>query len=184
MPHYVPKDSLLSRIMPQLPKPVGCLVILAWMIVLIPVLPFHLWRQSLRRNWLAKRLAEQGRFLSWTEFLTRTSDSPGTVVIEVGNKLQSRFWWTAEKILSQAPTEPPKYAELNIIFYGGATYHPFSRWCYENYLAPDTGTAFLVSSFDAGFETFPFDPEYDEQMKQRFPNQDVVILTFYDTRFA
>ena len=184
MSKYVPKDPLLWRIMPQLPKPLGCVLILVWMVVLIPVIPFFLLRQSLRRNWLEKNLTEQGRFLSWTDFLKRTNNSPVTVVIEVGNKLPSRFWWTDEKILAQVPAEPPKYAELNIIAYGGRTYHPFSRWCYENYLAPNGGTAFLVSSLEAGFETFPFDTDYDEQMKQRFPNQDVVILTFFDTRYA
>ena len=184
MSQYVPKDPLLWRIMPRLPKPVGCFVILVWMIVFIPVIPLLLWRQSLRRDWLARILSEQGRLLSWAEFLARTRQSRGTVVVEVGNKLQRRFWWIGEEILLLAPKQPPKYAELNIISYGGATYHPFSRWCYENYLAPKGGKAFLVSSLEADFETFPFAPDYDEQMKERFPNQDVVILTFYDTRYA
>jgi len=184
MAHYVPKDPLLWRIMPKLPEPVGCLFLLFWMIVFVPLLPLVLWRQSRRRSWLAKSLTEQGRILSWADFCKRTADSAGSVIIEVGNKRNSRFWWATESILSLAPVEPPKYAELNIIAYGGATYPPFARWCYENYLNPQNGKALLVWPVEADFETFPFERDYDEKMKQRFPKQDVVILSFYDIRYA
>jgi hypothetical protein len=129
-------------------------------------------------------LSQQGRLLSWKDFQKRTAEATGSVIIEVANQHQTRFWWTADRILSRAPMEPPKFSELDINVYGGATYHAFARWCYENYLTPQSGKAMLVWPVEAGFETFPFDPKYDEQMKQRFPNQDVVVLTFYDARYA
>ena len=184
MPQYAPKDPLLLRIMSVLPKQIGCCFLFVWAIVLIPLIPLFLWQQSYRRSFLAKSLAKQGRLLSWGDFLARTMQSTGSVIIEVGNKRKSRFWWAAERILADAPMEPPKFSELNIIAYGGATYHPFARWCYENYLVLEGGKALLAYPVEANFETFPFEFNYDEEMKNRFPNQDVVIVTFYDARYA
>jgi len=184
MSHYVPKDPLLWRIMPKLSGLAGCLVLLLWTVVLVPFVPLILCLQYRRRVWFVNTLAEQGRVLSWNDFLNRTTQSVGSIIVEVGNKRCTRFWWSADRILAQSPMAPPKYSELNKIAYGGAEYHSFARWCYENYLTPQHGHAMLVWPVEADFETFPFDPDYDAIMQQRFPNQDVVIVTFYDTRYA
>jgi hypothetical protein len=120
----------------------------------------------------------------WDEFLQRMPGAGGTIIIEVGNKRSSRFWWTPDEIRKSSPIAPPLRSEMNWIIYGGSDYHPFARWCYENYLNPIDGRAVLVWPIEADFETFPFEPDYDIQMRDRFPNQDVIVLPFYDVRYA
>ncbi len=181
---YIPKDPLLWRIMSRVPGPIGCLVILAWLALFIPVFPFWILHRRYLRGRFVKALATSDRLLPWPDFLTRTQKGNGSVIVEVGNKAQTRFWWTADRILSIAPMAPPRFGELNIIAYGGADFHPFARWCYEHYLSPASGNALLAYPVKAEFETFPFEEDYDDQMKKRFPDQDVVVLTFYDARYT
>jgi hypothetical protein len=184
MPPYVPRDPLLWRIMPKLPESAGCLVLVLWAIAVTPFIPFFLWRQARRRAYFRKALAAKGRILSWPQFLGRTNGSCGSIIIEVGSKAQTRFWWADDRILAQAPLEPPKFSELIIVSYGGTKYHPFARWCYEHYLSLDAGRALLACPVEADFETFPFAQNFDELMRARFPNQEVVVLTFYDARYV
>ena len=128
-------------------------------------------------------LSADDRLVSWSDFIEQTTRQKGTVIVEVGNKSPTRFWWVLDDLLSRAPLSAPKFEQLNYCVYGGSDQHPFNRWCYDNYTSPLTGRAVLVHPIEAVFETFPSEPNYAEHMKARFPNQQVVIVTFYDVRY-
>ena len=184
---YQPKDPFLWKVMECIPKGagvLGCLVIVLCCIPMIPFVPFWFLRRCWRVHFFRKALAKQNRRISWPNFQERLSESAGTVIVEVGNKRPTRFWWTTDEILSIAPMEPPEFSELNWIAYGGEEYHPFARWCYEHYISLDSGKAFLVYPVEADFETFPHAEDFDEQMRARFPDCQVVVVTFYDVRYA
>jgi hypothetical protein len=165
----------------------GCLIIFAFMILLSPFfIPILIYRQRWRRSWFIGTLSEKHRLLSWQDFLTRTQNESGSIIIEFGNKAIMRFWFTNDRILALAPMKPPEFRELDFTILGGADYHPFARWCYEHYLSLETGNAILAYPERTYLEGLPFwfKEEFQAEIKKRFPNQDVVFLTFYDARYV
>ena len=187
MTPYRPKDPLAWRIMDRWGRaPLGCLVLPPLMLVTVVLFPFFRARQRRRIAYFHRVLKQQGRIIPWREFLDRANQKPGSVIIEVGNKRQTRFWWSDDRLLALAPMKPPELSDLNIIAYGGAHQHPFIEWCYDSYLSLETGSAsYIDDGAAAEFETFPFDrANYVHQMKQRFPKQDVIVVTFFDVRYG
>lgn len=186
MAQYKPRDPVLWKIMDRAPN-LGCVALLAafplLLLAAVPLIPIFFGVHHFRRNYFFKTISRNQRRISWEDFLSKTQQSDGSVIIEVGNKRETRFWWTTDRVLSLAPFPPPEFRELNIIAYGGANQPAFSRWCYENYLAVDTGKATLIHPVKADFETFPFDEDYDKQMQNRFSRHEVAIITFYDVRY-
>jgi hypothetical protein len=182
---YVPKDPLVWRVIKKVDEPVGCLIMILWMMIVVPLSPFLIYGQRWRRSRFIKRLSANGRLLSWGEFLVQTQNESGSVVMEVGKKAKPRFWWTRDRILSIAPMAPPRLREQEYVAFGGANYHPFARWCYEHYLSPETGSAFLTyPEKDDVKGLFSLGDDCEERIQERFPNQDVVVLTFYDARYV
>ncbi len=188
MPDYVPKDPLVWRIIGTLPRPLGGLAAIIWVMVLILLFPLYLWGRSRRRSWFVKYMTRQGRILCWADFLARTKQESGSLIVEVGTKRETRFWWAADRILLKAPMQPPKFFEYDAVQCGGSKYHPFARWSYENYLSPQCGKAYLVfpvqADFKADFVNLLFDVDAEVKMRERFPNQDLIILPFYDARYT
>lgn len=188
---YVPRDALSQRFFEAMPEPVkgflfltGCLITLIIGVVLLPFLPLAIWRKRRLQRWFIGHLKGQGRVMSWTGFLERTRKDGGSIVIEVGNKAETRFWWVEERVLSLAPVAPVPFSDVDIIVYGGGKYTPFARWCYERYLSPIDGTAVLAVPVEADFETFPFSEAFLQEMRNRFSRQEVAIVPFYDARYV
>jgi hypothetical protein len=184
MEYYVPKDRFIWRVMEAAPGMIGCLIFPLVLVIWLPTVPFTNRRRTQRRKTFHQKMEQQGRVISWTEFLYRANGEEGTIVIEVGNKATSRFWWVRDRLRTISPIQPPKLSEQSINAYGGKDYHPFARWCYEKYLNPEDGKALMAFPVEADFETWPFERDnYEVQMQKRFPRQEIVVLTFYDTRY-
>ncbi len=162
---------------------VGCLMFLFVFLIWLPIAPFWSLRQSMRRKRFYREMAANGRIISWADFLSRADHDAGTIIVEFGSKATSRFWWTPDPVPDKTPHSRRRYyLNFDWIGCGGSKYHPFTRWCYEQYLNPVDGKALLAFPVQADFEFFPLVKGYEEQMRARFPRQELIILTYYDTR--
>ena len=120
--------------------------------------------------------------MTWNEFLQRMPGAGGTVIIEIAIKGAIRYWWTPDEVRKTSPIAPPLWSESNLFDSGGSNYHPFARWCYENYLNPIDGRAVLVWPVEASIENVASGDD-EKWMRERFPDQDVIILPVYDLRY-
>jgi len=188
---YDPRDPWIHRFVEAMPESLrgffflaGCLTTLIFGLFLLPFIPLVVWLRRRRQRWFIDHLKKHKRVISWPQFLEKARDVPGSVIVEIGNNAETRFWWVEERVMSLAPIPPVPFSQVNIIVYGGGKFTPFARWCYERYLSPVDGIAVLASPVEADFETFPFSETYAEEMRNRFPKQDVVIVSFYDARYV
>lgn len=181
MAKYVPRDFWLQPVLDAI-NPFGCLLFFTLLWVWLPLLPFHFLWHRWRCARFIRNMQKQGRILRWAEFLADVRERPGgTVVIEVGNKAPTRFWRTPDAVRVLSPIEPPATKDVDFFTFGGANQHPFKRWCYEQYLAPDGGT---VHPKQSDFRTSPMETEkFEAEARSRFPGSDVIVMTFYDARF-
>ena len=117
---------------------------------------------------LRKRMRGCGRFLSRRELVDRIAEQgPGTLIIEnPSTGRHTHAWWTANKIMELAPTVAPTRND-----YGEAVVEmrclDWDRWHWENYVSPETGSAFLLRVWSG--------ESIERQLKRRFPELDVVF---------
>jgi hypothetical protein len=110
----------------------GTIVIAAYLlgsIIVLPFLPFWILIYQWRKKRFLKYLTSIGRCIPWDEFIYKTKHVNGTVIIEVGNKMPTRYWWTGDKIIDLTPMPIPPFDKINIICPGGKNQPPFNRWC-------------------------------------------------------
>ncbi len=102
-----------------------------------------------------RRMRAKGRYLSPRELKSRlAANASGTLIVDaptLGWRI-TRVWWIEENVLSTAPVEPPvledrrvvpdRFQELPEEF---LTWHPLNRWCWHQYLSPETGHDSLVA---------------------------------------
>ncbi len=112
--------------------------------------------------------------MTWSELLSRED---GSVIVEVGNKVRARFWWTRDDVISLAPVSPPAIHELDLFAFEHKEVHPFVHWCFERYLSPETGRATMAYPVEASFE-FHDDGSYADMITALFQSPRVVIITF------
>ena len=180
---YERKEPLVWRIEKRLPPELAFPFIIASSVCYFFLLPLTIPLFVIRAKLLLHTLKKQGRYLSWKEFEKKSERGEGSVIIEVSSKMPPRIWWTSDRILAIAPSPPLAFCELNLIACPVVNQPPFLCWCYENYLAIETGRACYVEYDDLELLPERDEPLYDERMQAKFPNQDVAVVTFYDTRY-
>jgi hypothetical protein len=88
-------------------------------------------------------MAEKGRTITTGQLLDAEAEK-GTIIWEWKSpyKGPTRAWWTADNLLGDSPFPIvdrkewlPKENEL-----------PFMRWCFNRYIGPSEGKAFLLAS--------------------------------------
>jgi len=119
-----------------------------------------------------KSLALGHRTLSWQEVEHHLREGAGTLIIEQAQKQPCRFWWTSDDLRTLAPVPIPPFGELDLMLLNSP--FPFVRWCFERYLSPVTGCAFLTRPTGLRFPPGFTDPDF---FITRFPSARVTATT-------
>ena len=151
---------------------IGLPLLLVATVLAIPYAVVARIRIAARERRLFRGLCAHGRTLPWPEVAQHLRDGTGTLIVEQAQKQGLRLWWTPDDVSAESPYQPLPFAELNLFFADPA--QPFVAWCFERYLSPATGTAFLTRpvglSFPAGFVA----PDF---FTAQFPSSRVVATT-------
>jgi hypothetical protein len=119
-----------------------------------------------------EQMQEHGRFLMWKELQPRLQNGQGTLIIEFSISDSNRVWWTPHDIRREAPVQPITIRRLDdVLDLLCQEPHPFVTWCFEEYLHPVFGKAFLTKPLYChlgGFEKITF-------FRCMFPNLSVVM---------
>lgn len=123
-------------------------------------------------NWLSERsfrsqMRRRNRFLSWDEALRRIGQSGGTLIIETPSPGWNftHAWWTPEDVLAKSPYSMPSEEEY-IRAAEESRCLDWDRWCWDNYICPEKGTAFLLRVWNG--------ESLERRLKQWFPHLPVV----------
>lgn len=88
-------------------------------------------------------MKRSNRFLRPRDARIRIAIEAGTLIVEQpmlgwGN---TRLWWTPDNVTKQSPYTEPSADEYKA---AGTRCLEWDRWCYENYVGPDDGRAWLL----------------------------------------
>jgi len=136
------------------------LVAVLWSLIFLLLLPFVALGCAIifvngsvlglveRARWL-RGLRRDGRVIAAAELLTTAQG--GTLIVDrPGFKVSptdTHCWWTNENVPELSPVSIPTDDERMELLKGTneMTVHEFDDWCWRRYLAPDGGTAALVT---------------------------------------
>ncbi len=94
------------------------------------------------------QMHRRGRLLSRSEVKKRIAAEGGTMIIESpspgwGN---TRAWWTPDSLMALAPFPTPTEKDYEGDLFDKERAVPWDQWCWDNYVSPDVGRAFLVKT--------------------------------------
>ncbi len=96
------------------------------------------WKRDLRRG---------GRVKRWEDLVE--TEVAGTLIVDrctLGWNT-TYCWWTSDDVEEQSPIPTPTDDERRRVIQAGETLvHPFDQWCWQRYLALETGTAYLLAT--------------------------------------
>ena len=103
--------------------------------------PFSRSKMQRREEAFRAQMKASNRTIEWTEFAKAMEDDLGTP-IEERYSLQGpvRWWWAPDDIREHSPYSYADWASM----LKDEKYAPFSKWCNERYIHPETGSALLV----------------------------------------
>ena len=93
---------------------------------------------------LKRQMRLAGRYLSPAQ-LRRTTPA-GTLILDYPtfSWAVSRLWYTPDDVLAIAPVPHPSKNDQSKEADNRFEWHPFDRWCCNQYLCPESGCAYLV----------------------------------------
>jgi hypothetical protein len=112
-------------------------------ILAIPFGVGAIWYQKMRDRRLFYRLRNCNRTISWLDIEQHLEAGRGTLIIEQAQKQGVRLWWTSDDVLSVTPHRPPSGSEIDYLCLDPSP-HPFIGWCFQRYLSPLSGSAYLT----------------------------------------
>ncbi len=142
-------------------------------LVSLPFLPFAAWWERRKTRLLTDAMTAKNRVIQWPEFVQTLREKRGTLIIEGDPRKGPKFWWTAEKVSSLSPY--PCSSDLGTLF--DRSYRPFRAWCYQRYISPATGSAFLVLGGEGQRQTFAVGSEEDETGTGIFKDMPTVLTS-------
>jgi hypothetical protein len=114
----------------------------------IPVMPVVRFFQKRRYERFKAEMGVAGRIVSWEYANGQRSIRNGTLVYEnVTGKGAWSLWWTPDRIADVNPFPFPTASEKEAAAFG-PDFAAFRKWCYQNYLDPIFGKAFLVEQVE------------------------------------
>lgn len=129
------------------------------------------------------RMRKLGRFLSWSEVVKRmqSTQTAGTLILQMANLTPTRAWWTEADALAQIPLPLP---DEQVIWQPSAhgARHPLNEWCQFKYFDEKTGTAFLTDLPGANKELLRQFESANHRggLRDQFPSLIVVVVGFSD----
>jgi hypothetical protein len=118
-------------------------VVLAAVCVAIPYSIVLRWLRPRAEGRFRARMKEQGRLISWQQFVRTMYGSTGTCLEEkFSPKGPVRFWWTPEDVVRESPYEIIDWFTMR----KGRQHEPFVHWCRQRYTGAETGSAVLVDT--------------------------------------
>jgi len=121
------------------------------LIFLVPLLLFYayvlcsVWLYELRTYVCMRR---KGRFLRLIDAKRSIAESTGTLIVEYPwpGFRYTHAWWTPDDVVGKLPfANDPNRDGDNSAF---ELHADWNQWCWDNYLAPDTGCGFLLQVWD------------------------------------
>lgn len=124
----------------------------------LPIGALVAWREKHKRRLLTDAMTAKNRVMQWPEFVQVLQEKRGTLIVEGDPRKGPNFWWTAENVHSLSPS--PCSCDLGTLF--DSSHRPFRVWCYERYVSPAIGSAFLVLGGEGQRRGFAIGSEEDE----------------------
>jgi hypothetical protein len=136
-------------------KWLGILLYFPFMVLLLPFIALGIGiiftnaminGQFQRARWL-RQLRRRGRATPVVEMLNNMTG--GTLIVDRPgfNFKATNCWWTSENLTDLSPVPIPTDDDRIKLFKQtrGTTAHEFDLWCWQRYIAPDTGSAILFA---------------------------------------
>lgn len=90
-----------------------------------------------------ERMKSANRLLSFEEFERKLRSNEGTYISEYRAKGPHRFWWTSDNLYKMSPVAI--VSDLTMSVDPDPAVKVFARWCFDRYVSPNNGKAFLVA---------------------------------------
>ena len=127
-------------------------------LISLPFLPVVAHWEKHKKRLLADVMTRQKRALQWEDFTKALEEKRGTLIVEGDPFKGPNLWWTSDDVRSASPYR----CSCDIGTLRDRGYDPFMQWCYERYLSPKIGHAFLVLGGEGQRRGFALGSQEDE----------------------
>lgn len=141
-------------------------------LVSLPFIPIVAFWERRKKSVLAESMTRTKRALLWPDFVRALEEKHGTLIVEGDPRKGPNLWWTTESVSAVSPHRCS--CDLGSLF--DRNYRPFRMWCYERYISPTTGTAFLVLGGEGHRRGFAIGTDEEDIGSGIFQNVPTVLI--------